>query len=49
MQSVVKPKQSDEENQLTEFAFIEKKLGLFIQLCDESNEYGGRLSGKLDY
>lgn len=37
MKSVVKPQQSDEEKQLIEFAFIEKRLSLRSQVLRETN------------
>lgn len=47
MKSVVKPKQSDEEKQLIESAFIKMKLSLYSYVW--KNEYGGGLSEKLDW
>lgn len=47
--SVVKAKQSEEEKQLIEFAFIQKMLGLFSCVLREMNlvvDYGGR--GEID-
>lgn len=48
--SVVKAKQSEEEKQLIEFAFIQKMLGLFSCVLREMNlvvDYGGR--GEIDW